>query len=216
MRPLCAAGARRDKAAGFIRLSQYFNSASVSPRCYNAARNKGASMRRAIYAVFVAAAVLASSLLASSQSHAQSPSATAPPAENLAAARELVQTMKATDQFKALLPTIFEGLKPAFVQGRPEMAKDYDAIMPIIIEGASQRLSAFADMLAGIYAQNFSVDELHDLTAFYRSPTGQKLIARQPIIARASMVAGQQFGQMLVADLKEKITEELKKREQNK
>ena len=173
-------------------------------------------MRRAIFAVFVAAAVLASGALASNPLYAQSPSAAPAPPENLAAARELVQTMKATDQFKALLPTIFEGLKPAFVQGRPEMAKDYDAIMPIIIDGASQRLSAFADVLAGIYAQNFSVDELHDLTAFYRSPTGQKLIARQPIIARASMVAGQQFGQMLVADLKEKIAEELKKREQNK
>ena len=138
------------------------------------------------------------------------------PAENLAAARELVSVMKATDQFKALLPTIFEGLKPAFVQGRPEMAKEYDAIMPIIINGASQRLAAFGDMLSGIYAQNFSVDELHDLTAFYRSPTGQKLIARQPVIARASMQAGQQFGQSLVADLKEQITDELKKRDQNK
>jgi hypothetical protein len=77
-------------------------------------------------------------------------------------------------------------------------------------------LAAFGDMLSGIYAQNFSVDELHDLTAFYRSPTGQKLIARQPVIARASMQAGQQFGQSLVADLKEQITDELKKREQNK
>lgn len=168
-------------------------------------------MRRAILAVFVAAAVLAASPI-----RAQAPSGDSAPAENLAAARELIQVMKATDQFKALLPTIFEGLKPAFVQGRPEMAKDYDAIMPIIINGATQRLNAFGDMLATIYAQNFSVDELHDLTAFYRSPTGQKLIARQPAIARASMVAGQQFGQSLVADLKEQITEELRKREQNK
>lgn len=178
---------------------------------YNEARNKGAPMRRVIFAVFIAAAVLASGPL-----KAQSPSGAPVPAENLAAARELVSVMKATDQFKALLPTIFEGLKPAFVQGRPEMAKEYDAIMPIIINGASQRLAAFADMLSGIYAQNFSVDELHDLTAFYRSPTGQKLIARQPVIARASMQAGQQFGQSLVADLKEQITDELKKREQNK
>ncbi len=173
-------------------------------------------MRRAIFAVFVAAAVLASSVLASNPLYAQSPSAAPAPPENLAAARELVQTMKATDQFKALLPTIFEGLKPAFVQGRPEMAKDYDAIMPIVIEGATKRLDSLADMLAGIYAQNFTVDELHSLTAFYRSPTGQRLLERQPVIARASMVAGQQFGQTLVADLKEKITEELKKREQNK
>jgi hypothetical protein len=183
---------------------------------YNAARNKGAAMRRAIFAVFAAATILALNVLAASPLQAQSPSATSAPAENLAAARELVQVMKATDQFKALLPTIFEGLKPAFVQGRPEMAKEYDAIMPIIINGASQRLNAFADMLAGIYAQNFSVDELHDLTAFYHSPTGQKLIARQPVIARASMIVGQQFGQTLVNDLKEKITEELRKREQTK
>lgn len=177
---------------------------------YDAARNKETAMRRAIFAVFVAA------VLASSPLKAQSPSPAPAPAENLAAARELVQVMKATDQFKALLPTIFEGLKPAFVQGRPELAKDYDAIMPIVIEGASQRLNSLADMLAGIYAQNFSVDELHNLTAFYRSPTGQKLLERQPVIARASMAAGQQFGQTLVADLREKIAEELKKREQAK
>jgi uncharacterized protein len=170
-----------------------------------------ASIRYARVAVFVALAFFAVSPL-----RAQTPSDTPPPAENLAAARELVQVMKATDQFKALLPTIFEGLKPAFVQGRPEMAQQYDAIMPIILNGAMQRLNAFGDMLANIYAQNFSVDELHDLTAFYRSPTGQKLIARQATIARASMVAGQQFGQKLVADLREQITEELKKREQNK
>ena len=180
---------------------------------YDAAHNKEAVMRRAIFAVFVAAAVLASSPL---KAQSPSPAPVPVPAENLAAARELVQVMKATDQFKALLPTIFEGLKPAFVQGRPEMAKDYDAIMPIVIAGASERLSSLADMLAGIYAQNFSVDELHSLTAFYRSPTGQKLLERQPVIARASMAAGQQFGQSLVADLREKIAEELKKREQNK
>ena len=35
------------------------------------------------------------------------------------------------------------------------MAKDFDAIMPIIINGATQRLNEFADMLAGIYAQQF-------------------------------------------------------------
>lgn len=173
-------------------------------------------MHRAFFAAFVAAAILALGVLAAGPVQAQSPPAAPAPAVNLAAARELVQVMKATDQFKAMLPTVFEGLKPAFVQGRPDVAKEYDAIMPIIIEGASQRLSGFADVLAGIYAQNFTVDELHDLTAFYRSPTGQKLITRQPVIARASMLAGRQFGQALVADLKEKIAEELKKREQSK
>ena len=211
---------RRRRAARQDRLPHPFVAAlQLGKRAvagYNAARQKGTAMRRAIFAAFVAAAILAFSVLAAGPLQAQSPPPAPPPAANLAAARELIQVMKATDQFKALLPTIFEGLKPAFVQGRPEVAKEYDAIMPIIIEGASQRLAGFADLLAGIYARNFSVDELHDLSAFYRSPTGQKLITRQPVIARASMLAGQQFGQAMVADLKEKIAEELKKREQNK
>ena len=211
---------RRRRAARQDRLPHPFVAAlQLGKRAeagYNAARQKGTAMRRAIFAAFVAAAILALSVLAAGPLQAQSPPPAPPPAANLAAARELIQVMKATDQFKALRPTIFEGLKPAFVQGRPEVAKEYDAIMPIIIEGASQRLAGFADLLAGIYARNFSVDELHDLSAFYRSPTGQKLITRQPVIARASMLAGQQFGQAMVADLKEKIAEELKKREQNK
>jgi hypothetical protein len=42
------------------------------------------------------------------------------PAEATAAARSLVETMKMTDQFKAMLPTILQALKPAIVQDRPE------------------------------------------------------------------------------------------------
>jgi uncharacterized protein len=158
-------------------------------------------------AVFVALAFFAVSPL-----RAQAPSDAPPPAENLAAARELVAVMKATDQFKVLLPSIFQALKQAIVQGRPEVAKDYDAIVPIVTAGAMKRLDAFAEVLATVYARNFSVDELHDLIAFYKTPTGQKLIARQPVIAHESLIAGQQFGQELIADLRQQIDDELKKR----
>jgi len=161
-------------------------------------------MRHVAFAVAVAAFFFAVAPL-----RAQAPQ---PAAENLAAARELVQVMKATDQFKTLLPSIFAALKPAFVQGQPEAERDYDTIMPIVLAGAMKRLNEFADKLAVIYANNFSIGELHDLTAFYQTPTGQKLIAQQPVIARESMAMGQAFGQTLVNDLKEEIGEELRKR----
>lgn len=164
-------------------------------------------MRRASIAVFAAAFLFAISPL-----RAQTPSTTPLSPEILAAARELIGVMKATDQFKLLLPKIFEALKPAIVQDRPDVAKDYDKIVPIVTAAAEKRLDQFADMMAGIYARNFSVDEIHDLTAFYRSPTGQRLIARQPVIAQQSLEAGRQFGQELVEDIKQQITDELKKR----
>jgi uncharacterized protein len=177
-------------------------------------------MRHAIVAIVAVVAIFAA-LLAVAPVSAQSPqppapapapAPAAPSADTLAAARQLVQVMKATDQFKVLLPSIFAALKPAIVQDRPDAAKDYDAIVPIVTAGAMKRLDAFGDMLAGIYARNFSTDEIHDLIAFYQTPTGRKLIERQPTIAQQSMAAGQQFGRELVADLKQQIDEELKKR----
>lgn len=153
------------------------------------------------------AAVAAAAFLAIGPVRAQ------PSPQGLAAARQLVQTMRSADQFKALLPTIFANLKPVFVQDRPEIQKDWDAIMPVIIKGANDRVSEFADKIAAIYADNFTVSELNDLIAFYQSPTGQKFIARQQTIAVASMTVGQQFGQELVTDLKQEITDELRKRE---
>jgi hypothetical protein len=163
-------------------------------------------MRRAIIAFFAAA------FFAASPAWAQTSAGPPPPPENVAAARQLIQVMRATDQFKAILPTIIQGLRPAVVQGRPEMEKDFDTIMPIIINGATQHLNELADKLADIYASNFSVDEIHDLIAFYHTPTGQKLLDRQSVVARESMAAGQHFGQTLVMELKEQITDELRKR----
>jgi hypothetical protein len=84
--------------------------------------------------------------------------------------------------------------------------------MPVVIKGAMQRLNQLAEMLAVVYARNFSVDEIHDLIAFYKTPTGEKLLDRQAVVARQSMMAGQQFGQELVRDIQQQIADELKKR----
>jgi uncharacterized protein len=178
-----------------------------TPLQYNPKRNQGAIMRHAIIAV------LASVFFAVSPAWAQTSPAPSPPAENIAAARELIQVTRATDQFKALLPIILQSLKPAFVQGRPEMEKDFDAILPAINQVAARRVDELAEALAVIYASNFSVAEIHDIAAFYRSSTGQKFLEQQPVIARESMVAGQQWARTLSSELREAISEELRKRE---
>ena len=62
-----------------------------------------------------------------SSSLAQTPSP-----EAMTAARSLVTTMKLSDQYKALLPAILLTLKPALTQDRPEIERDYEAMMPAI------------------------------------------------------------------------------------
>ncbi len=134
----------------------------------------------------------------------QTPPATPSP-ESLAAAHELMTVMKPAEQFKAILPVIIQNMKQAIVQGRPEVEKQYDAMMPAFNESAQKRVKELTETLAAIYASNFTADELRDLTAFYRTPTGQKFLARQPAIAQQSLAAGQALGRAVMSDVQQQM-----------
>src|SRR5436309_4177603 len=114
--------------------------------------------------------IIASMLLFSiCASPAQTPSPDA-----MTAARSLVTTLKLSDQYKALLPVILLGLKPALTQDRPEIERDYNAMMPMIADAYTPYYKAMIDGIATVYANTFTVDELRQLEAFYRQPVGQK------------------------------------------
>ena len=138
--------------------------------------------------------------------------AQSPPADGMAAARELLVTMQVADQFKAIMPSIIQTLKPAIVQNRPEVERDYDAAMPLLLEGMSARLNELLDQAAGIYARNFTAGELRELTEFYRGPVGQKFVQKQAVIMQESMAMGQRFGQSVASEIQGRIIDELRKR----
>jgi hypothetical protein len=146
-------------------------------------------------------------LLAAGSAGAQSPSP-----ETLAAARELIVTMRAADYFKTIMPAIVQQLKPAIVQNRPQVERDYDAIMPLMLDSMNARVSEIIDQVAALYARNFTAAELNEVVAFYRGPTGQKFIQKLPLITQESMVIGQRFGQSIAAELRSSIVDELRKR----
>ena len=146
-------------------------------------------------------------LLAAGPAGAQSPSP-----DTLAAARELIVTMRAADYFKTIMPAIVQQLKPAIVQNRPQVERDYDAIMPLMLDSMNARVSEIIDQVAALYARNFTAAELNEVVAFYRGPTGQKFIQKLPLITQESMVIGQRFGQSIAAELRSRIVDELRKR----
>lgn len=135
-----------------------------------------------------------------------------PPPDAMAAARELLTTIRFIDQFKAVLPIIAQNLKPAIVQNRPEAEREFDAVMPKLMEGMGARLNELAEQTAIIYANNFSADELRQITAFFRTPAGVKYLEKLPLITQQSMAAGQSFGQAVAIELRNRITDEIQKR----
>jgi hypothetical protein len=133
-----------------------------------------------------------------------------PASESEVAARELMNTMKVDDQFKALLPIIMKSMKPAIVQNRADVERDYDALMPRLMAGMEARMSELSDALVAIYSSNFSAEELRAVTAFYRTPAGQKFLLKTPLIAQQTMAVGQKFGQSVGADAQKRMIEELR------
>jgi hypothetical protein len=98
---------------------------------------------------------LVACLSAAGPARAQTPSPDA-----MAAAHELIVTMRAVDFFKTIMPTLMQGLKPAIVQNRPEVERDYDAIVPLMLESMNARVNEVIEQIAAVYARNFTADEL--------------------------------------------------------
>jgi hypothetical protein len=146
-------------------------------------------------------------LLLNAPVHAQSQNADAE-----AVARELVSTIKLGDQFRAILPTIFQHLKPAIVQNRPEVERDFDALTPVLQDKMTARIDELMSAVVLIYATNFTAAELRDLLAFYNTPTGKKFLQKTPVVTQQTMAAGQKFGQSAGADAQKQLLEELRKK----
>ena len=55
-------------------------------------------------------------------------------------------------------------------------------------------------------------EELREVMAFYRGPTGQKFVQKLPAITQESMLIGQRFGQSIGGEIRARMIEELRKR----
>jgi len=130
----------------------------------------------------------------------------------MTAARSLVTTMKLSDQYKALLPAILLTLKPALVQDRPEIERDYDAMMPMIVDAFGSYYAAMINDIATVYANNFTVGELRQIDAFYRQPVGQEFLEKAQAITQQSNQVGQDASRKAAEDLRTRLTEALRQK----
>jgi hypothetical protein len=104
------------------------------------------------------------------------------------------------------------GLRPALTQDRPEIERDFDAMMPMMVEAFAPYFAAMVNDIATVYANNFTVAELRDMEAFYRQPVGQKLLARSQAIAQQSAQVGQEASRKATEDLRKRLTEALRQK----
>jgi hypothetical protein len=68
------------------------------------------------------------------------------------------------------------------------------------------------DGIATVYANNFTVQELREIEAFYRQPIGQKLLEKTPAVSQQALAVGQEIGRKASEDLRRRLTEALRQK----
>ncbi len=62
-----------------------------------------------------------------------------------------------------------------------------------------------------IYVKHLTKEEMEAAIAFYKTPAGQAILAKLPMIMQESMTAGQQWGMQLAAEVQRRLQEKNKK-----
>ena len=141
-----------------------------------------------------------------------STAAQTPSPDAMSAARDLVTTMKLSDQYRALLPAIVLSLRPIVAQDRPEIERDYDAMTAAIVDAYAPFYNEMLEGAAAVYASNFTAEELHQMDSFYRLPVGQKLLEKSSALAQQTSQIGQEVSRKATDELRRRLTDALRQR----
>jgi hypothetical protein len=135
-----------------------------------------------------------------------------PSATALATANELITVTGATALFNPLIAGVVEQAKILFLQQDPSMSRDLNEVSAKLRADLQPRLSELTDEVARLYAAKFSEQELKEILAFYKSPTGKKLLAEQTQVIDSSMRFAQNWANKLSEEVISKMRDELKKK----
>jgi hypothetical protein len=114
-------------------------------------------------------------------------------------ALQLLEAMRVPDQIQASLATV--------VATQARMNPDVPGLPEVLREFLARYVTwdALKDGYADLYAGAFSEEELREMTAFYRTPTGQKLARATPQLTRLGAELGERAMRAHAAELDEMI-----------
>lgn len=128
---------------------------------------------------------------------------------HLKAARDAITALHATEEFDQVLPQAAATLKAELTQKNPDLVA---LISTTVDEKAIALASRRADLereAAKIYARVFTEQELNEISAFYNTATGKKLLDDGNIVGREVLQAAGIWQRGIARDLAQAVGEHL-------
>ena len=129
---------------------------------------------------------------------------------HLSAARAAITSIKATDQFDAILPRAAETLRAELLRKDPNLVVQINTVVNDKTVELAGRRADLETEAARAYARVFTEDELKSIAAFYTSPAGVKLLADGPIVVRELIKAANIWQEGIARDLAVSVGTELR------
>ena len=157
----------------------------------------------------VPAAMLAACLL-SAPALAQQPSAA-----SITAARELVELKGGAAMFDPVIVSVIEQTKAALLQTNPQLAKDLNDVAAQLRTEFTPRRNELMNEAAKLYAAAFTEQEIKDMTTFYKSPLGKKMLVTEPQVLDRTFNYVEQWGPRVAEEAMTRFRAEMKKKGHN-
>ena len=135
-----------------------------------------------------------------------------PSANALAYAKEFVDIVGATREFKSIPTAVIVQTASAFLQSNPALAKDLNEIAEALVGEYLPRSAEIPNEVVKLYATRLTEQELKDALAFYKSPLGKKLLAESQFVLQETVKRADAWGMKLREEVAARIRAELKKR----
>lgn len=145
-------------------------------------------------------------------------SAQAPSPEALALAKELIQLRGATAVYEPIVSTVINQAQQFFMQTNPtdtKLAKDVSEVGALLRVRYEKRTAELGDDVAKIYASRFTVPEIKEALAFFKSKTGRKLIVEEPKAMEQTMTFVRDWANKFSQEALNSMRDELHKRGQD-
>lgn len=135
-----------------------------------------------------------------------------PPAASVALAKEIVAAKQGNAFYQGAVTGLATQVKDAFERDHLDKQKDLNEVAQKVIADLKGRENEIGDILAKVYASNFTEQELKDLANFYKTPLGKKVIENEPKAMEQSMGFINEWSQKFVEEITQRFRAEMKKR----
>lgn len=135
-----------------------------------------------------------------------------PTPAQIAAAREAVEATGVADTMGDAVRLFVDEGKRTFAATNPSLSKDLDEAGEALIPQLRPRQEELMNGIAAAYARRFTVEELQQVTAFYKTPIGLKFREQQPAAQRDAFEGFREWSDRMSQEVITRLRAEMKKK----